>query len=118
MNKHQWNDRDETKRSQIHQGDSGGYSGTPQPRGVWYEHIVELKEHPELGLPILEPLKSDPSQYVRDSVGNWLNDASKTRPDFVLELCGSWEKESGTEETGYIIKKALRTIRKSLPEPA
>lgn len=83
-----------------------------RPRGVWCEHIEALKQNPEPALPILEPLKSDPSKYVRDSVGNWLNDAGKTRPDFVKNICRRWETESTTKETGYIARRALRTIGK------
>jgi 3-methyladenine DNA glycosylase AlkC len=72
-----------------------------------------LKQQPELGLPILERLRSDKAKYVRDSVGNWLNDVSKTQPDFVTQLCARWERESDTKETKYIIKKAMRTIKSS-----
>ncbi len=85
---------------------------TTRPIGVWTKKIDLLKERPEKGISILEPLKSDASKYVRDTVGNWLNDASKTRPDWVKMICNQWEKESPTKETQYIIKKALRTINK------
>ena len=83
-----------------------------RPRGVWCKHIERLKEHPEIALPILENLKADNSKYVQDSVGNWLNDASKSRPDFVIELCAQWEKESPTKATEKIIKRAKRTLDK------
>jgi 3-methyladenine DNA glycosylase AlkC len=87
-------------------------SESTRPRGVWCAHIDVLKENPALALPILEPLKSDKSKYVQDSVGNWLNDASKTKADFVYDICEKWAKTSPTKETNYIIKKALRTLEK------
>lgn len=83
-----------------------------RPQGVWAKHITELKVDPAMATSLLEAVMSDPVKYVQDSVGNWLNDASKTNPDWVLQICDEWLEISDTKETKRIVTRAKRSLLK------
>ncbi len=85
-------------------------SEVTRPRGVWTAHIARIQQSPELCLPLLEPLRADDSKYVRDSVGNWLNDASKSKPEWVRSIADRWAQESPCPQTNAVLKRGLRTL--------
>lgn len=81
-----------------------------RPRLPWAMGIPFLKKDPASILPILENLKTDPSEYVRRSVANSLNDIAKDHPQVVLDIAKKW---SGLgSETDAIIKHGSRTLLK------
>ncbi|ANE51761.1 DNA alkylation repair protein [Flavisolibacter tropicus] len=81
-----------------------------RPRLPWAMAIPALKKDPTPVLPILENLKNDPSEFVRRSVANNLNDIAKDHPDIVIDIAKKW-KGIG-KETDAIIKHGCRTLLK------
>ena len=85
-------------------------SEATRPRGVWCAQIETLKSEPWRGLPLLDPLRADASRYVQNSVANWLNDAAKTQPAWVREVCTGWARGRPSPATQYIVRRAQRSI--------
>jgi 3-methyladenine DNA glycosylase AlkC len=81
-----------------------------RPRLPWAMAIPFLKNDPSSILPILENLKNDPSEYVRRSVANNLNDIAKDNPQIVLKIASKWKGQS--KETDAIIKHGCRSLLK------
>ncbi|MGL6075783.1 MAG: DNA alkylation repair protein [Fimbriiglobus sp.] len=81
-----------------------------RPRGVWTNHIEKLKQNPELALVLLENNNADEHKYIQDSVANWLNDASKTQPDWVQNLTETWLAGQPTKATERIVARARRSL--------
>jgi 3-methyladenine DNA glycosylase AlkC len=81
-----------------------------RPRLPWGQDVAWVKKDPAKVLPILEKLRNDPSEYVRRSVANNLNDISKSHPELVLELAQRWVGRAAT--TDALLKHALRGLLK------
>lgn len=81
-----------------------------RPRLPWAIALPAFKKDPTPLLPILENLKNDPSETVRRSVANNLNDIAKDHPELVLKLITRWQGKS--KNTDWIIKHGSRTLLK------
>lgn len=81
-----------------------------RPRLPWAMALPELKKDPSLILPILDKLKNDPSEFVRKSVANNLNDIAKDNQAVLLALTKKWMGSS--KNTDWILKHGCRTLLK------
>jgi 3-methyladenine DNA glycosylase AlkC len=81
-----------------------------RPRLPWGMRLPALIADPSPLVPILEKLRADPSEMVRRSVANNLNDIAKDHPAFVLDLARRWHGEN--DATDALLKHACRTLLK------
>lgn len=82
-----------------------------RPRLPWGMGVPRLKEDPMPGLALIERLRHDPSETVRRSVANHLNDIAKDHPDIVTKTVRRWSRESATDPK--MVSHALRTLVKN-----
>jgi len=101
---YEWvNDENEHVRRLVSEG--------TRPRLPWAPQLPDFIADPSPTLDLLQPLKDDPSLYVRRSVANHLNDITKDHPDRVLDTVESWH-DGASEGTQWLINHALRTLVK------
>ncbi len=83
-----------------------------RPRLPWAERLPEIQADPSLVQPLLEQLKDDPSEYVRRSVANHLNDVAKDHPEHVLAVAKRW-LVGASKERRRLVEHGLRTLLKA-----
>lgn len=81
-----------------------------RPRLPWAIALPPFKKDPQPILPILEQLKADPSEYVRRSVANCLNDIGKDHPQTLIDIAKAWHGQD--TQTDRLLKHACRNLLK------
>ena len=104
---HAWCDHpDEHVRRLVSEGS--------RPLLPWGGNLPELLESPHPTLALLEKLHRDPSDYVRLSVSNHLNDFSKHHPELVIATLTRWQKANPNDpRLAKLARHACRTLLKS-----
>ena len=82
-----------------------------RPYLPWAVRVPALLATPEATLPLLDALHNDPSEYVRRSVANHLNDLARHAPGQVVDTAGRWQA-TGTAGSSWVIRHGLRTLVK------
>ncbi|MFJ5262636.1 DNA alkylation repair protein [Streptomyces sp. NPDC088387] len=77
----------------------------------WAIRVRALLDDPAATVPILDALYRDPSDYVRRSAANHLNDLSRLDPELVVATAGRWQA-SPSATTPRVVRHALRTLIK------
>ena len=82
-----------------------------RPRLPWGCRLPVFVENPSPVIELLNRLKDDPSEYVRRSVANNLNDIAKDHPATVVKVCKAWKKGASAQR-GWVVRHGLRTLVK------
>jgi 3-methyladenine DNA glycosylase AlkC len=81
-----------------------------RPRLPWAARLPTHIADPQLGVVFLDMLFDDPSEYVRRSVANHLNDISKDHREVALDCARRWSAASTRGE--FVVRHGLRTLVK------
>lgn len=82
-----------------------------RPRLPWGLRLQSLVKDPSPTLPLLAALQDDPSEYVRRSVANHLNDIAKDHPDLLADWLAT-HLPTAAEPRRRLLRHASRTLIK------
>jgi 3-methyladenine DNA glycosylase AlkC len=77
----------------------------------WGKRVRALDDNVGVTIPILDALYRDPSETVRRSVANHLNDLSRADAELAVSVAERW-LGSGGDETPRVVRHALRSLVK------
>lgn len=94
-----------------------------RPKLPWAPKLQVSASNPGYAVGLLDQLVGDPSEYVRRSVSNHLNDLCRVDPTLALEVAQRWnERARQAEQAGdtqaaerlrWVIRRGLRTLVKA-----
>ncbi|HEY0494999.1 MAG TPA: DNA alkylation repair protein [Kutzneria sp.] len=87
-----------------------------RPRLPWAKRVPAILDDPQSTVPILDALHRDPSEYVRRSVANHLNDISRSDPALAVAVATRWlttDPLPSAAERLALVRHALRTLVKA-----
>ena len=84
-----------------------------RPRLPWAKKLQIFIDKPQLIIPILDNLKDDTSKYVQKSTANCLHDILKDNIEIGKQIVERWNTEDKTLQRVWILKHALRNLRKA-----
>jgi 3-methyladenine DNA glycosylase AlkC len=82
-----------------------------RPRPPWASQLRSLIADPAPAIALLDLLVDDPSEYVRRSVANHLNDIAKDHADLALDRARRW-LATGSDRAAWVVQHGLRTMVK------
>jgi len=83
-----------------------------RPYLPWAVRVPAIVLHPEGTIPVLDALYRDPSEYVRRSVANHLNDVARHAPALVVATAARWLR-APDRNTAWVVRHGLRTLIKN-----
>jgi 3-methyladenine DNA glycosylase AlkC len=94
-----------------------------RPRLPWAPRLAVAEADPTFAVGLLDRLVDDPSEYVRRSVSNHLNDLCKVAPDDTRRIATEWSARADAaaaagdteraDRIRWVLRRGLRTLVKS-----
>jgi 3-methyladenine DNA glycosylase AlkC len=104
-----WVDRDdEHVRRLVSEG--------TRPKLPWAPKLATAVEDPAYAVHLLDRLVDDPSEYVRRSVSNHLNDLCRVDPALARRVAGRWLGDADERTRAgreWVVRRGLRTLVKA-----